>query len=42
MKNTLENNANSLRLVQFAEYAVTIAITLVSSLGLLRFMGLLR
>jgi len=42
MKNTLENNANSLRLIQLAEYTVTIAVTLVSGLGLLRFVGLLR
>jgi len=41
MKNSLEN-ANSLRLVQFAEYAVAVAVTLVSGLGLLRFVGLLH
>jgi len=42
MKNSLEGSTNSLRLVQFAEYAVTIAVTLVSGLGLLRFIGLLH
>jgi hypothetical protein len=33
---------SSLRLVHFAEYAVTLAVTLVSAMGLLRFMGLMR
>ena len=42
MKSTLENGANSLRRIQLAEYAVTIAVALVSALGLLRFVGLLR
>jgi len=42
MKSSLESSANSLRLVQFAEYAVTIAVTVVSGLGFLRFVGLLR
>lgn len=42
MKNTLENRPPSLRFIHFAEYTVTIAVTLVSGLGLLRFMGLLR
>ena len=41
MKNSLEST-HSLRLVQFAEYLMTVAITLVSGLGLLRFVGLLR
>jgi hypothetical protein len=39
---SLANNPHSLNGIQLAEYAVTLAVSLISLLGVLRFLGLVR
>jgi len=42
MKNYFQNSVSSLRSVQLGEYTVMIALTLISCLAFLRFVGLLH
>jgi len=42
MKHTMEDNLNSFRLIEFTEYAVLFAVALVSAIGLLQLVGLMR
>ena len=42
MEHVMENNLESLRLVEFMEYAVVFGVALVFALGLLRLAGVVR